>query len=200
MHDVAWALDAWPQLKEMMPEFRQEAFVEHIAENLAPAVVTAYLKGDLDTLRATCREQAYAMLASSVNERITTQLLMDQRILHMSVRLPPPAAARPPASPQGRAWRWRACPTLVREPARRRSTALRISSSKACVSSVGCRLRSLPSRLINSTAFATPRRGRLSKATRTTFAPSTTSEHAARRRVPSGAASRALAASLCPTP
>merc|ERR1719353_1124216 len=71
-------------LKEQMPEFRQEAFLAHINDSLGPEVIGAYLKGDLDILRANCRDQAYAILSSSVHERITRQIRMDPRILHMS--------------------------------------------------------------------------------------------------------------------
>ena len=71
-------------LRETHPDFDQEAFLEGISEDLAPDVLGAYLKGDLDRLRETTREQAYAMLAASVNERKERSLLMDDRILYMS--------------------------------------------------------------------------------------------------------------------
>ena len=76
--------EAMGLLREQMPEFRQEAFLEHISEDLGPEVISAYLKGDLDVLRANCRDQAYAILSSSVHERVTRQIRMDPRILHMS--------------------------------------------------------------------------------------------------------------------
>jgi len=71
-------------LKEQMPDFRQEAFLEHVGASLGPEVISAYLKGDLEVLRANCRDQAYAILSSSVHERQTRQIRMDPRILHMS--------------------------------------------------------------------------------------------------------------------
>ena len=57
---------------------------EHIREKMAPDVIGAYLKGDLETLRANCREQAFAQLNALVQERNSRNLLMDTRILHMS--------------------------------------------------------------------------------------------------------------------
>ena len=62
----------------------QEGFLEEIKEEMGPQVLSAYLKGDMDVLRATCRDQAYATLHASVVDRQTRQLLMDTRILHMS--------------------------------------------------------------------------------------------------------------------
>ena len=47
-------------------------------------MIAAYLKGDLAFLRLACRDQAYAQLNALVQERITRQLRMDERILHMS--------------------------------------------------------------------------------------------------------------------
>ena len=76
--------EALGMLKEQMPEFRQEAFLQHIGESLGPEVIGAYLKDDLDVLRANCRDQAFAILSSAVVERQTRQLRMDPRILHMS--------------------------------------------------------------------------------------------------------------------
>ena len=62
----------------------QESFLQEIGEEMGPRVIGAYLKGDMDVLRATCRDQAYATLNASVVDRHTRQLLMDTRILHMS--------------------------------------------------------------------------------------------------------------------
>jgi len=76
--------EAMRELREMIPSFSQEGFLEEIKEEMGPLVLSAYLKGDMDVLRATCRDQAYATLHASVVDRQTRQLLMDPRILHMS--------------------------------------------------------------------------------------------------------------------
>jgi len=76
--------EAMELLRETHPDWHQESFLSHINDSLGPDVLSAYLKGDLDSLRESTREQAYAMLAASVNERKERQLLMDPRILYMS--------------------------------------------------------------------------------------------------------------------
>jgi len=76
--------EAMSLLRETHPGFHQETFLSHINDELGPEVLSAYLKGDLDMLREATREQAYATLAASVNERKQRQLLMDTRILYMS--------------------------------------------------------------------------------------------------------------------
>ena len=76
--------EALGMLREQDPYWRQEAFLTHIHEDLGPEIIGAYLKGDLDVLRANCRDQAYAILSSSVHERQTRQLRMDPRVLFMS--------------------------------------------------------------------------------------------------------------------
>ena len=76
--------EALALLREQRPDFKQEAFLEHIYDDLGPQVIAAYLKGDLDVLREHTRDQAFAILNSSVQERITRQVRMDERILHFS--------------------------------------------------------------------------------------------------------------------
>lgn len=71
-------------LRETIPSWKQEEFLEHIRAHMAPQIIGAYLKGDMDVLRKNCREQAFAQLNALVQEREARQLLMDQRILHMS--------------------------------------------------------------------------------------------------------------------
>ena len=66
--------EARAMLKEALPTFQQEEFLEHVGEELGPLVIGAYLKGDLDILRAHTRDQAFAILNSSVQERITRQV------------------------------------------------------------------------------------------------------------------------------
>ena len=72
------------ELRELMPDFNQEEFLQMIRKELGPSVIGAYLKGDSDVLRATCREQAYATLQASIVDRQSRQMRMDPRILHMS--------------------------------------------------------------------------------------------------------------------
>ena len=76
--------EALTLLRESHPTWQQEAFIEEIESELGPLVIGAYLGGDLDVLRATCRDQAYALLSSSVNERKAQQIVMDPRLLYMS--------------------------------------------------------------------------------------------------------------------
>ena len=47
-------------------------------------VLTAYLVGDVETLRRSCRDAAYGMLHKSIMEREAHQMVMDKRILYMS--------------------------------------------------------------------------------------------------------------------
>lgn len=72
------------ELRESIPDFSQELFLQEISESMGPAVLQSYLKGDSDVLRAKCRDQAYATLQASIVDRTSRQLLMDPRILHMS--------------------------------------------------------------------------------------------------------------------
>merc|ERR1719198_596187 len=76
--------EAMQLLRETYPRWNQEVFLEHIKEKMAPDIIGAYLNGDLETLRADCREQAFAQLNALVQERNSRNLLMDPRILHMS--------------------------------------------------------------------------------------------------------------------
>lgn len=76
--------EALTMLREDYPEFSQEQLMKHVSTTLGPNVLGAYLRGDVDVLRSTCREQAYALLHASVMEREARMLRMDERILHMS--------------------------------------------------------------------------------------------------------------------
>tara|TARA_B100000768_G_C10996450_1_gene256121 strand:- start:112 stop:516 length:405 start_codon:yes stop_codon:yes gene_type:complete len=50
---------------------------------MAPEVLGAYLKGEVDPVKLHCREQALAQLQALMNERNERNLLMDPRLLHM---------------------------------------------------------------------------------------------------------------------
>lgn len=79
--------EAMTMLREQLPSFSREGFLAEVHDDLMPKVIGAYLRGtteDLEVLRGTCREQAYAMFSSSVNERRERQMRMDSRILYMS--------------------------------------------------------------------------------------------------------------------
>jgi import inner membrane translocase subunit TIM44 len=77
--------EAMGELRLLMPDFSIEEFLrEDISETIAPAVLSAYLKGDVEGLRRTCRDAAFGVLQRSVMEREAQQLLMDPRILHIS--------------------------------------------------------------------------------------------------------------------
>ena len=102
--------EAMELLRETHPDWHQESFLSMINDSLGPDVLRAYLKGDLDSLRETTREQAYAMLAASVNERKERQLLMDPRstqpqatlertISHLTPRTPGQTQARLASTP-----------------------------------------------------------------------------------------------------
>ena len=47
-------------LREQMPHFDQEAFLEHVKTTMAPEVLGAYLKGEVAPVKLHCREQARA--------------------------------------------------------------------------------------------------------------------------------------------
>ncbi|KAL1508817.1 hypothetical protein AB1Y20_004912 [Prymnesium parvum] len=76
--------EALAELKVMMPDFNQETFLAYCRAELVPKVINAFLKGDVEVLRAACRDQAYATLNAMVMERKARQMVMDPRILHMS--------------------------------------------------------------------------------------------------------------------
>jgi hypothetical protein len=79
--------EAMTMLREQLPAFSREGFLGEVQDDLMPKVIGSYLRGtteDLEVLRSTCREQAYAMFSSSVNERKERQMRMDSRILYMS--------------------------------------------------------------------------------------------------------------------
>jgi len=75
--------EAFALLREQMPQFNQEAFLEHVKSTMAPEVLGAYLKGEVDPVKLHCREQALAQLQALMNERNERNLLMDPRLLHM---------------------------------------------------------------------------------------------------------------------
>ena len=76
--------EAMRELRLLMPDFQQDTFLAQVSNELGPSVIGAYLRGDDATLRAHCREQAYATLHASVIDRTARQLQMDPRVLHMS--------------------------------------------------------------------------------------------------------------------
>lgn len=76
--------EAMTELRSMMPDYSQEAFLKMITEEMGPHVLGAYLKGDIEAIRAQTRDQAFATLQASVTDRIARQLRMDERILYMS--------------------------------------------------------------------------------------------------------------------
>ena len=57
-----------------MPDFNQEQFLEMCHSELVPRVLNAYLKGDMEVLRAACRDQAYAQLNALIQERTARQV------------------------------------------------------------------------------------------------------------------------------
>ena len=73
------------ELRLLIPDFNMEEFLQNdISSNLAPSVLGAYLKGDVEALRKTCRDAAYGSLHKSCMEREAHQLVMEPRILHIS--------------------------------------------------------------------------------------------------------------------
>ena len=76
--------EAMAELRQRMPTFSIDQFLADDMGKLAPAVLSAYLGGDVEGLRRTTRDQAYGALHRSVLERDTQQLKMDTRILFLS--------------------------------------------------------------------------------------------------------------------
>jgi len=76
--------EAMAELRTMMPEYSQEEFLSMISKDMGPEIIGAFLKGDIEPIRAQTRDQAFATLQASVTDRITRQLRMDPRILYMS--------------------------------------------------------------------------------------------------------------------
>jgi len=76
--------EAMRELRQIMPDFNQEEFLQHVGRDVVPRVIAAYLKGDMEILRSACRDQAFAQLNALVQERQARELRMDQRVLHQS--------------------------------------------------------------------------------------------------------------------
>lgn len=76
--------EAMAELRKLMPDYSQDAFLSMISKDMGPKVIGAYLRADMEVIRAQTRDQAFATLQASVTDRITRQLKMDERILYMS--------------------------------------------------------------------------------------------------------------------
>ena len=77
--------EAMRELRVVMPDFSIDSFLQHdVGATLAPQVLTAYLNGDVESLKRTTREAALGVLQRSVMEREAQQIVIDPRILHMS--------------------------------------------------------------------------------------------------------------------
>jgi len=76
--------EALAELRELMPEWNQDQFLQMCHEEIVPTVINAYLKGNMEVLRSATRDQAYAQLNALCMEREARQMVMDPRILHMS--------------------------------------------------------------------------------------------------------------------
>ena len=76
--------EAMAELRKLMPDYSQDAFLSMIGKDMGPKVIGAYLRADMEVIRAQTRDQAFATLQASVTDRITRQLKMDERILYMT--------------------------------------------------------------------------------------------------------------------
>lgn len=76
--------EAVRDLREQLPSFSIETFLQQDMNRIAPEVLKAYLKGDIEALSKTTREAAFGSLKRSVMEREAHQLQVDPRILHIS--------------------------------------------------------------------------------------------------------------------
>jgi len=76
--------EAVRELKEIVPDFSIDDFLNNDVKIIVPQVLNAYLKGNVDELRRTCRDAAFGMLHRSVLDREAASLQIDPRLLHVS--------------------------------------------------------------------------------------------------------------------
>jgi import inner membrane translocase subunit TIM44 len=88
--------EALRELREIMPDFDMDTFLATEVVQKQKEVLGAYLRGDMEALRRTCRDAAYGALHKSVMERQAHQLMV-----RCPFRLLPslPCPPRPPSTP-----------------------------------------------------------------------------------------------------
>ncbi|GJQ15122.1 hypothetical protein GpartN1_g6913.t1 [Galdieria partita] len=72
------------EIRQVDPHFTLSEFVRQIERETAPRILNAYLRGDRETLKELCTEDAYRALSASIREREAAGLVMDPNILDIS--------------------------------------------------------------------------------------------------------------------
>ncbi|KAK4527454.1 hypothetical protein GAYE_SCF40G5376 [Galdieria yellowstonensis] len=72
------------EIRQVDPQFTLSEFVRQIERETAPRILNAYLRGDRETLRELCTEDAFRALSASIREREAAGLVMDPNILDIS--------------------------------------------------------------------------------------------------------------------
>ncbi|GJD05802.1 Mitochondrial import inner membrane translocase subunit TIM44-2 [Galdieria sulphuraria] len=72
------------EIRQVDPQFTLSEFVRQIERETAPRILNAYLRGDRETLKELCTEDAYRALSASIREREAAGLVMDTNILDIS--------------------------------------------------------------------------------------------------------------------
>mmetsp|Transcript_11485 Transcript_11485/g.22566 ORF Transcript_11485/g.22566 Transcript_11485/m.22566 type:complete len:586 (-) Transcript_11485:686-2443(-) len=73
--------EAIREFRKLDPEFTMETFTDEMQYQIAPAVIGAFLRGDIPTIESYCSEGAGAALKAAVQERIRNGRKMDEHIL-----------------------------------------------------------------------------------------------------------------------
>jgi predicted lipid-binding transport protein (Tim44 family) len=87
LHDRLFAENEMAQvlraIRTVDRTFTISHFIAEMENQVIPTVLQAYLTGDLETLRAHCTEEAFAMMSASIHERRLSGIVMDPRILNL---------------------------------------------------------------------------------------------------------------------
>eukprot|EP00053_Salpingoeca_punica_P007822 m.71115 g.71115 ORF g.71115 m.71115 type:complete len:397 (-) comp14345_c0_seq1:251-1441(-) len=71
------------EIYRLDPSFNVEAFTKHLQMKVIPAVLEAFLAGDLNTLKEWCSETCYSMMAAQIEQRKQAGLSLDGQILDL---------------------------------------------------------------------------------------------------------------------
>eukprot|EP00871_Galdieria_phlegrea_P001437 jgi/Galph1/2294/GphlegSOOS_G981.1 len=72
------------EIREVDPQFTLSEFVRQVEHEITPVILNAYLRGDRETLREYCTEDAFRALSASIREREAAGLLLDPNLLDIS--------------------------------------------------------------------------------------------------------------------
>eukprot|EP00178_Gracilaria_changii_P023447 TRINITY_DN70941_c0_g1_i1.p1 TRINITY_DN70941_c0_g1~~TRINITY_DN70941_c0_g1_i1.p1 ORF type:complete len:385 (+),score=68.20 TRINITY_DN70941_c0_g1_i1:367-1521(+) len=72
------------EIRDEDPAFRISDFLERVETHFVPSILGAYLRGDRDSLKDNCTDEAFEMLNASIRERNAEGILMDTNILDVS--------------------------------------------------------------------------------------------------------------------